>query len=125
MEAIYSKTGAVVAWLWERERVYDLNGAVTGRAYETSDEDTRTIYNGTGTHVGWLRDGLFRDHDGAVVAFLSGAVGGPAKPARQARPARPSRQPTPPRPARQARRPRAARRSSWSRHSFEEFMLGG
>ncbi|WP_420095179.1 4-fold beta flower protein [Clavibacter michiganensis] len=54
-----------------------------------------------------------------------GAVGGPAKPARQARPARPSRQPTPPRPARQARRPRAARQSSWSRRSFGEFMLGG
>jgi len=116
MEPIYGSSGQVVAWLDDRDAIRDLRGAVVGWLYDDA------VHGLSGQHRGYFNDGLFRDNRGAVVAWITGAGGGPAKPARAARPAQPARQARPARAARSARCARAARSASWSQSTISEFL---
>ena len=124
MEPMYGRDGHVVSWVdLERARIYDLRGAVSGWVYGDEADDWRPIYSRGGDHRGWITEsGLIRDHQGAVVSFLAGAVGGPPKPARHARPARPARQAAPARPARGARFARPSSVPAWSSFTISSML---
>lgn len=116
MEPIYGPDGAVVAWNENNEIVRDLQGRVIGWLFDDAVHGTR------GHHVGYFDDGLFRDKRGAVVAWMSGASGGPVKPARHVRPSRPVRHVKPVRPVRHVRYARAVRTAAWSTMSIAEWL---
>lgn len=94
---MYGPRGDVVAWNEDNDAIRDLQGRVIGWIYDDA------VFGVRGQHVGYFNDGLFRDDHGAVVAWIEGATGGPAKPARAARPAQQARAARPARAARSAR----------------------
>ena len=73
MEPIYDRQGNVIAWQ-NKSNIYHLNGA---HAAVINGEN---VYGQNGNHLGVFKGGLFRDHQGGVVAFQSGAKGGPILP---------------------------------------------
>ena len=73
MEPIYSRQGRVVAWRSDTN-IYNLNGT------HAAVINGQNVYGHRGQHLGVFVSGLFRDHLGAVVAYKSGAAGGPIPP---------------------------------------------
>ena len=73
MEPIYDRNGRVVAWLRGAD-IYALNGA---HAAVTNGPN---VYGHRGQQLGVFERGLFRDHNGGVVAFIRGGSGGPVLP---------------------------------------------
>ncbi|WP_303708427.1 MULTISPECIES: 4-fold beta flower protein [Microbacterium] len=116
MEPIYDSRGSVVAWFEDPDCVRDLDGAVIGWLYDDA------VHATNGRHVGYFNDGLFRDNDGDVVAWVDGASGGPIKPIREIRPVQPIRHISPIRPIREVRNVRAVRSLGWSRLSMKQYL---
>ena len=75
-----------------------------------------------GKHLGWFQDGNFRDPRGAVVGWVVGASGGPAKPAAAAVPAVPALSARPAIPAQPATPAVPAAPLSWSAMTWEQFI---
>lgn len=73
MEPIYNRQGQVIAWLND-SNICHLNGA---HAAVINGEN---VYGQRGQHLGIFKGCLFRDHQGGVVGFESGATGGPILP---------------------------------------------
>jgi|SRR5450759_3422662 len=73
MDPIFDRNGDVVAWL-SIDVIHDLNGVPVVFL------NNRNVVSYGGAHLGFLDRGLFRDHDGDVVACLKGAHGGPLLP---------------------------------------------
>lgn len=118
VEAIYGRTGRVVAWVEpEREVVRDLSGSVV--AY-LMDDMVVTI---GGRPVGWLSDGWFRDGSGYAIGFTSDSQGGPTRPVRSVRPVRPVRGVRPVRPLRPVQPVRPALSLSWSSQEWEGWIF--
>lgn len=69
MEPIFNRHGQVVAWQKGND-LYHLNGDHAAVINE------RDVYGHHGQHLGVFLGGLFRDHNGGVVAFKQGASGG-------------------------------------------------
>ena len=82
MEPIYDRSGRVVGWLGGND-VYHLNGSHAAVVIGPN------VYGHRGQQLGVFGGGFFRDHDGAVVAFIRGASGGPVLPAQSLHPAPP------------------------------------
>ena len=106
MSPIYAERGQVVAWL-ASEDIYDLKG---DHLAVVLGED---VHGHQGQHLGIFRHGLFRDHNGAVVAFTYGASGGPAKPITRIPPVAPIRSLPPPNAVPQTPRLQAISQSNW------------
>jgi hypothetical protein len=70
MDALYDKSGKVTAW-YDRPNgdIVDLSG----RHIAFVDGDS--VYNYSGSHVGWWQNGHIRDSSGAVAVFTKGASG--------------------------------------------------
>lgn len=118
MEPIYGPNGDVVAWLDSPDAIRALDGGVIGWLYGDA------VYTTAGSHVGYFNDGLLRDNNGDVVAWIEGASGGPLKPIRSIRPVQPIRGIAPIRPIREIRNVRAMRSLSWSRMSIGQYLAG-
>jgi hypothetical protein len=73
MQPIFNRQGQVVAW-YKGTNIYHINGA---HAAVINGEN---IYDQRGRHLGIFKKGIFRDHKGGAVAFISGASGGPILP---------------------------------------------
>ena len=73
MTPIYNRMGRPVGWITTRH-IFDLKGSPV--AFLDGD----SVVSFSGRHLGFFDRGLFRDQRGDVVAFLSGAKGGPALP---------------------------------------------
>ena len=119
MEPVYGRHGQVVAWLEDnRELIRDLGGRVNAWVHDDC------VYSLRGAHVGHFVDGNFRDTGGAVVAYISGAAGGPIKPVKAVTPVRPVRGVRPVRPVRSVRMVRPMRSSGWSQLTFDAYVAG-
>ncbi|WP_299039803.1 4-fold beta flower protein [uncultured Pseudokineococcus sp.] len=116
MDPIYGPNGHVAAWLERPDCVRSLDGAVIGWLHGDA------VHGLGGQHVGYFNDGLFRDQRGDVVAWVTGARGGPVKPVKQAAPIRPIRQVRPVRAIRQIRQVRAVKSLHWSSQSIEAYL---
>ncbi len=73
MEPIYDRQGKVVAWQND-SNIYHLSGS------HAAVINSENVYGRNGQHLGVFKGGLFRDHQGGVVAFKPGATGGPILP---------------------------------------------
>ncbi len=76
MDPIFNKNGRTVGWLESEERIiYDLNGNPLAflDGDDVEEDGQENIINYQGKHKGLLDKGYFRDHSGAVVAFLEDA----------------------------------------------------
>jgi len=87
MEPLFDRNGQVVAWL-DGQNIHNLNGS---HAAVLSGKGMKNVNNHQGQHLGVFKNGLFRDHQGGVVAFCRGATGGPVLPV----PAAPPKPPAP------------------------------
>jgi hypothetical protein len=116
VDAIYESTGHVCGWR-DGEVLFRIDGhpvAFLGDGSIYSFRDGRV--------VGWLVDGNYRDRAGDIVAFESGADGGPMKPMLAVRPMQPMREMLPMRPMRQMAPMRPMLSTSWSRHSWMDWL---
>lgn len=88
MQAIYNKNGQTVAWLGSTD-LYDTSGVFIGfiKGYG--------VYNSQSKFCGSLKQSVFRDAEGIVVAFMQGAKNTPVLPALRPEPHEPSRNPKP------------------------------
>lgn len=117
MEPIYDSAGAVVAWKREGD-IHDVRGQAVAFL------SNKNVVSYSGRHLGVLDKGLFRDHRGDIVAFMSGARGGPLLPVQSEKPVPPvpafapvrPEPPVPPAPAVPSLR--------WSPLSWEQFIVG-
>jgi hypothetical protein len=73
MEPIYDRNGHVIVWLHGHD-IYHLNGSHAGVL------KSENVYVHRGQHLGVFKNGLFRDYQGKVVAYMHGASGGPVLP---------------------------------------------
>jgi hypothetical protein len=83
MEAIYDRSGHVVAWMDDGG---DIQDQATNRWVATVNDDV--VHTWTGRYIGRFRSGNFYDASGTVVAFTGDATGGPMKPIRTISPVR-------------------------------------
>lgn len=63
VDVIYNRYGEPILRLLENGRFVDFDGKSYGFL------DTFNLYNYYGQHVGWLENGIMRDHDNACVGF--------------------------------------------------------
>ncbi len=66
----YDRFGAAVAYMDNAQTVVLFDGRPAGLIRGGS------VYDYSGRHLGWLKDGWIRDHDGNAVYFASGQRGG-------------------------------------------------
>lgn len=112
---IHNRSGRVCGWL-AGDTIRDMSGRVAAFLSGTS------VVGTSGRHLGRFMNGNFRDSCGAVVGWVRGASGGPAKPAAAAIPARPAMAATPARPAMAATPASPAASASWSSMTWEQFI---
>ena len=68
MDAIYDKSGSVVSWIGTGDNIFSLKGKPI--AFIKEKNVWRFL---DGHHLGTFKDGVFRDHNGSVVAFTDKA----------------------------------------------------
>ena len=68
MDAIYDKLGSVVSWIGTGDNIFSLKGKPI--AFIKEKNVWRFL---DGHHLGTFKDGVFRDHNGSVVAFTDKA----------------------------------------------------
>ena len=81
-----------------------------------------TVYSYAGEPIGWISDGWVCDLDGGRLLFEFDAVGGPAKPDRQAKASVGTRGQKPQRRARREPGARAAISQNWSERTFADLI---
>ncbi len=115
MQAIYNKQGYTVGWLSGKD-LYNTSGYFIGYLIGNA------VYNHKSQYCGTLKQSFFRDYNGNVVAFLSGAKGGPALPSLKSltnKPIKKSRPTTKSVPPAQSAKPS---KPSWSKLNWEGFL---
>lgn len=88
MQSIYNQKGRTVGWLSYRD-IYDLSGAYIGFI------KGHGVYNIKSEYCGILRQSVFRDKEGLVVAFMKGAKKMPILPALKLSPSEPTKKSKP------------------------------
>lgn len=88
MQAIYNKQGQTVAWLSYRD-LYDTSGAYIGFI------NGYGVYNIKSKFCGSLKQSVFRDANGLVVAFMKGAKKVSSLPALKTTPHEPTKKTKP------------------------------
>jgi hypothetical protein len=117
MDAIFDRTGQTVAWR-KADVIHRLDGKAVAFVWE------RTLYALTGSYLGWLEDGVYRDARGRILAFERGATGGGILPLPEPEPIKPLPELRPQLP-RFAPAPRRAMRSlNWSDVKLEAVLEG-
>jgi hypothetical protein len=112
---IYNRSGRACGWA-DADTIRDMRGRVAAFIFGIS------VVSLHGKHLGWLQDGNFRDSYGAIVGWVAGASGGPAKPAAGAVPAMPAMAARPAMPAQPATPAIPAASPSWSAMTWERFI---
>jgi hypothetical protein len=115
-EPVFDTQGTPVAWLLDQEVV------VCAKTRKLGFIDRGFVFTPDGQPLGELHNGYFWDRAGEAVGFLTGAFGGPPKPARKVAPLAPVLQ-APRVRARLANPPsRLTRFLGWSAQSFAEYL---
>ena len=77
MTPIYNRQGRTIAWI-NKIYIYDLYGRnVLGFI------NNNAVFTFECKHLGWFKNGFFRDKSGYAVAFIQGANNGPITPITQ------------------------------------------
>ncbi|WP_461589707.1 4-fold beta flower protein [Winogradskyella sp.] len=84
MQAIYNSKAKTVGWLSYRD-LYDLSGVYIGFIKDHG------VYNLKSKYCGSLKQSVFRDDKGLVVAFMKGAKNVPVLPALRPTPSQPAK----------------------------------
>ncbi len=64
IDVIYNRYGTPVLRLMDNGRILNFNGKNVG-----FQDDFGNLFSYKGKHVGWLENGIMRDHNGACVGF--------------------------------------------------------
>jgi hypothetical protein len=88
MQSIYNRKGKTVGWLSYKD-LYDLTGTFIGFI------KGHGVYNLKSEHCGTLRQSVFRDKEGLVVAFMKGVSKTPVLPALKPSPPEPPKKSKP------------------------------
>ena len=117
MATFYNRQGQAIAYINDdSEYIYLYNG--TPVAWLSGEN----IYAYSGRYLGWIYNGWIYDRNGNPAFFTENSVGGPTRPARNARPSRGARAARPARGAREARPARPARSLNWSQLSNDGYF---
>jgi hypothetical protein len=110
MEALYSKTGKVYAWLdISNGNILNLRGEHIAFVHGNS------VFDWNGRHKGWWIDGCIRDATNAAAYFTSDAGSiGVVKPVKAVKPAQPVKKVAPVRPVKHVKPVRPVKRLAWS-----------
>lgn len=112
----YDESGQPTVYTEDGTHVYLFNGEPV--AY--LDEDS--VYEYSGTHLGWFIEEWIRDNDGSCVLFTQYATGGPIKPTRGVRPLKGMRQLKPFKQLKAPKPIRPIKSLVWSTLTSEEFF---
>jgi hypothetical protein len=100
---LFDSQGKPIAYIAPDEEfsIYLWNG--TPAAYLEEDGGDASVYGFNGKHLGWLSDGVVRDHGGTAACAVQQRIGvatyaEPAKSAKYAKPAKTAREISPARP---------------------------
>lgn len=114
MQSIHNLKGRTVGWLSYRD-LYDLSGTYIGFI------KGHGVYNIKSEHCGTLRQSVFRDREGLVVAFMKGAKNVPTLPALKPSPPEPSKKSKPSLKPIGATPSQRSDRMQWSKIDWDRF----
>ncbi len=125
---LFDKNGDAIAYIADDDdmTIYLWEGSPVAFLVKSGDAknpktDNFSIYGFNGKHLGWISEGIIRDHDGYTVGFIEGSIN-----IRTSREPRKGRQERTPRQSRQEREPREPRFSNnWSETPLKYFLKEG
>jgi hypothetical protein len=116
-EWFYDRNGQAQFFLYGDDRFVSKNGNNLGWLFREN-----LVYSLNGNHIGWLEEGVIRDGNGGVIAFLRDCKGSlPSRPGIGGRPGTPGIPGKPGRPGLSGIMGRPGR-GGWSSRGIEDFF---